>query len=118
LSAIADPSALSCPDCHGVLSEVRGEQPLRYRCQIGHALTAEVLQTRSEEVDEAMRVALRVMEERVTLVRRMAEDARSTGRDAVAELYDSRVREYGRYAEILREAAIASMRDRSVGEES
>jgi two-component system chemotaxis response regulator CheB len=110
LRTIADPSALSCPDCHGVLSEVRDEQPLRYRCQIGHAQTAEVLAARSREVDDAMRVALRVMEERVTLVRRMAEDARSTGRDAVAELYEARAEEYGRYATILRQAAIEAMR--------
>ena len=109
LRDLADPSALSCPDCQGVLSEVRGQKPLRYRCQIGHALTAEVLATRREQVDQAMRVALRVMEERVTLVRRMAIDARETGRHAVAELYESRADEYGRYAQTLRDAASASM---------
>jgi len=110
LRTIADPSALSCPDCHGVLSEIRGERPLRYRCQIGHAQTAEVLATRTKEVDEAMRIALRVMEERVTLVTRMAQDARSSGRTAVAELYEARAEEYGRYATILRQAAIEAMR--------
>lgn len=109
LRKIADPSAISCPDCQGVLSEVRNEQPLRYRCQIGHAMTAEVLASRADHVDEAMRVALRMMEERVTLVTRMAEDARQTGRNAVAELYEARAEEYSRYATILREAAIASL---------
>jgi two-component system chemotaxis response regulator CheB len=92
-----------------VLSEVRNEQPLRYRCQIGHAMTAEVLASRADHVDEAMRVALRMMEERVTLVTRMAEDARQTGRSAVAELYEARAEEYSRYATILREAALASL---------
>jgi two-component system chemotaxis response regulator CheB len=111
LHKIADPSALSCPDCQGVLSEMRDGQPLRYRCQIGHAYTAEVLAARNEEVGAAMRIALRIMEERVTLVTRMAEDARQTGRDAVAELYDARAAEYGRYAAILREAGNASLRD-------
>ena len=110
LREIADPSALTCPDCQGVLSEVRDEQPLRYRCQIGHAVTAEVLASRRERVDEALRVALRVMEERVTLVSRMAEDARRTGRSTIAELYESRRDEYTRYALILREAAMASLR--------
>jgi two-component system, chemotaxis family, protein-glutamate methylesterase/glutaminase len=110
LRRIADPSAISCPDCQGVLSEVRGEQPLRYRCQIGHAMTAEVLASRADHVDEAMRVALRMMEERVTLVTRMARDARETGRTAVAELYEARAEEYARYATILRDAAIASLR--------
>jgi two-component system, chemotaxis family, protein-glutamate methylesterase/glutaminase len=115
LLEIADPSAISCPDCHGVLSEMRDQQPLRYRCQIGHALTAEVVAARAEEVDQAMRIALRVMEERVTLVTRMAEDARRTGRTTVAELYDSRAEEYARYATVLREAAIAGLRAERVG---
>jgi two-component system chemotaxis response regulator CheB len=116
LREIADPSAISCPDCNGVLSEVRGEQPLRYRCQIGHAMTAEVLASRTDQVEEAMRIALRMMEERVTLVTRMAADARQTGRTAVAELYEARAEEYARYATILREAAIASLRDGTTNE--
>ena len=110
LKEIATPSALSCPECQGVLSEVRGSRPLRYRCQIGHAHTAEVLASRGEDVDEAIRVAMRVMEERVTLVERMALDARQTGRLAVAELYEARAEEYRRYATTLRDAAVASLR--------
>ena len=110
LARIARPSALSCPDCHGVLSEMKDGRPLRYRCQIGHSYTAEILASRIDEVDEAMRIAMRVMEERVTLVERMARDARDTGRQAVAELYDSRAEEYRRYARTLREAATLSRR--------
>jgi two-component system chemotaxis response regulator CheB len=109
---IATPSALTCPDCDGVLSEVRDVQPLRYRCQIGHAVTAEVLESRADAVHEALTIALRIMEERVTLVTRMAEDARRTQRSTVAELYEARSEEYDRYAAVLREAAIASLRDR------
>ena len=109
LLGIADPSPLSCPECQGVLSEVRHSRPLRYRCQIGHAYTAEVLTQHSEQVDEAIRVAMRVMEERVTLVERMAADARETGRPAVAELYEARATEYRRYATTLRTAAVSMM---------
>ncbi|MFV0623366.1 chemotaxis protein CheB [Sphingomonas sp. ac-8] len=110
LKRVATPSALSCPDCHGVLSEVSGSRPLRYRCQIGHAYTAENLAAHIDEVDEAIRVAMRVMEERVTLVERMAVDARATGRTAVAELYEARAVEYRRYASTLRDAAVTSLR--------
>lgn len=110
LKRMATPSALSCPDCHGVLSEVRGSRPLRYRCQIGHAYTAEVLAAHGQHVDEAIRVAMRVLEERVTLVERMAQDARETGRTAVAELYESRAIEYHDYARTLRDAAVTSLR--------
>jgi two-component system chemotaxis response regulator CheB len=109
---VATPSALTCPDCDGVLSEMRDEQPLRYRCQIGHAVTAEILESRAQDVHDALTVALRIMEERVTLVTRMAEDARRTHRSTVAELYEARSEEYGRYAEVLRQAAVASFCDR------
>jgi two-component system chemotaxis response regulator CheB len=108
LAKIADPAALTCPECHGVLSEVRGERPLRYRCQIGHAQTADVLAAQTGEVRQAVRVALRIMEERVTLVSRMAKDARASGRTAVAELYDARAEEYAGYAEVLRAAAVGA----------
>lgn len=114
LTRIATPSALSCPECHGVLSEVTGARPLRYRCQIGHAHTAEALAANIDEVDEAVRVAMRVMEERVTLVERMAVDARIAGRVAVAELYEARAAEYRRYAETLREAAVSALRSGTV----
>ncbi|WP_102960837.1 chemotaxis protein CheB [Mangrovicella endophytica] len=110
LLELAQPSALSCPDCNGVLSEVRGSRPLRYRCQIGHGFTAEFLASRIDDVDEAIRVAMRIMEERVTLVERMARDARESGRSAVADLYESRAKEYQRYATTLRDAAVSSLR--------
>jgi two-component system chemotaxis response regulator CheB len=110
LREIAEPTALTCPDCQGVLSEVRDQQPLRYRCQIGHASTAQVVEARRGDVDDALRVALRVMEERVTLVTRMAKDARDAGRTAVAELYEQRAAEFTRYARVLREAAVETLR--------
>ncbi len=73
LTRIADPTALSCPHCHGVLSEMRGARPLRFRCQIGHGYTAETLAAQNTgQVDEAIRIAMRLTEERVTLVERMA----------------------------------------------
>ena len=109
LRQIADPVTLTCPDCDGVLSEIRGESPLRYRCQIGHAFTAEVVADATERIDEAIRLAMRIMEERVELVTRMARDARDSGRTAVAELYEKRAEEYGHYAANLREAAVAAL---------
>lgn len=106
LGRLATPSTLSCPHCHGVLSEMRTPGPLRYRCQTGHALTAEsALAAQQGEVDEALMVALRVMEERVTLTRRMGREARESGRTALAETYEARAKEYAGYASTLRAAA-------------
>lgn len=109
LATIAKPTPVTCPECHGVLSEVVDSRPLRFRCQVGHGYTADVLATHMGNIDEAIRVAMRMMEERVILVERMASDARDTGRDAIADLYEARGIEYRRHATTLRDAAIASM---------
>ena len=94
---------------------MRDERPLRYRCQIGHAYTAEELAAQTERVDEAVRLAMRIIEERVVLVERMARDARATGRGAVAELYERRAHEYQGYATTLREAALLNLRSAREG---
>ncbi len=110
LSRIAEPVALTCPSCGGVLSSVKPEKPLRFRCQVGHAFAADVLAKEQEgRIDEAMRVALRIIEERVQLVQRMADDARARGHSAVAEMYHARAVEYRRQSEIIRQAVLQSL---------
>jgi two-component system, chemotaxis family, protein-glutamate methylesterase/glutaminase len=107
---IADPVALTCPSCGGVLSEMKATHPLRFRCQVGHAYTADVLARDKEaKIDEALRVALRIIEERAELVQRMAADGRQSGRLAVAEMYQARAAEYREYADRIREAILRSL---------
>ena len=110
IRSIADPVAITCPDCGGVLSEVRGGRPLRFRCQVGHGFTGKVLLEHQEGlVDEAMRVALRIIEERATLVAKMAREAKQAGRRSTAEMYEERAVEYREHSEILRNAILNSM---------
>jgi two-component system chemotaxis response regulator CheB len=112
LGKIADPAALTCPACGGVLSRMRAGNPMRYRCQVGHAYSADILAKEQEgRVDEALRVGLRIIEERAELVTRMAEEGRRTGRRAVAEMYDERAQEYRRHADTLRKAALLAFDD-------
>lgn len=110
IGRFAFPSPMTCPNCHGVMSLVQASKPLRFRCQVGHAMTAEVMAHEQEgAVDEALRVALRVIEERAELVARMAEDARGSVRPSVAEMYEERAVEYRRYADTIRRAVLRSM---------
>lgn len=110
LVGIAAPSALTCPACGGVLSKVKMGQPLRFRCQVGHAYTADALTKEQDgRVDEALRVALRIIEERAELVQRMAEDGRQSGRGAVAKMYDARAVEYRQYADMIRRVMLQSL---------
>lgn len=110
LTQIAHPAPLTCPGCGGVLSEVKNGHPLRFRCQVGHAYTADALAKEQEgRVDEALRVALRIIEERAELVHRMAEDARYSGRAAVAQMYKARAGEYREYADNIRRVVLQSL---------
>ena len=110
LATIADPAPLTCPSCGGVLSEIKSEHPLRFRCQVGHAYTADALAREQEsKVDEALRVALRIIEERAELVQRMAEDGRQSGRVAVAQMYQARAAEYREYADMIRRVVLHSL---------
>ncbi|HVX75176.1 MAG TPA: chemotaxis protein CheB [Bradyrhizobium sp.] len=110
LAQIADPAPLTCPSCGGVLSALKTDHPLRFRCQVGHAYTADALAKEQEgRVDEALRVALRIIEERAELVHRMAEDARHSGRPAVARLYGARAVEYRKYADMIRRVVLDSL---------
>ena len=73
-------------------------------------MSAEVLAQEQEgTIDEALRIALRIIEERAELVSKMAEDSRNSARGAVAENYEERAAEYRRYADILRRTVIQSM---------
>jgi two-component system chemotaxis response regulator CheB len=113
-SKIAKPVTLTCPDCGGTLSEVNGRRPLRYRCQVGHAYTSKTLLNKQEaQVDEAMRIALRIIEERAELVARMGRDATELGRTSTAEMYARRAAEYRSQAEAIRNAVFRTLRSRS-----
>ncbi|MGJ4944821.1 chemotaxis protein CheB [Bradyrhizobium sp. HKCCYLS1011] len=110
LSGLGTPAALTCPSCAGVLSRLTVDKTLRFRCQVGHASTADVLAKEQEiRVDEAMRVALRIIGERAELVSRMAEDARQCGRRAIAEMYETRAVEYRGYADMIRQVVLQSL---------
>jgi two-component system, chemotaxis family, protein-glutamate methylesterase/glutaminase len=110
LIEIADPAPLTCPNCGGVLSTLKAQHPLRFRCQVGHAYTADVLASQQDgRVDEALRIALRIIGERADLVHRMAEDGRHSGHLAIARLYDAKAAEYREYADTIRRVILRSL---------
>jgi two-component system, chemotaxis family, protein-glutamate methylesterase/glutaminase len=106
IAEIADPAPLSCPACGGVLSQLDGA-PLRFRCQVGHAFTARALEEEQEgSLDEAVRVALRIVEERAVLAERMSRDAAAAGRPRTEEMYRAKASELRRTSEVLRSATL------------
>lgn len=71
-------SEFACPDCGGVMWEIREGSLVRYRCRVGHGMTARyLLAAQSSNLEEALWTALRALEEKIALTHLMA--ARNTG---------------------------------------
>jgi hypothetical protein len=70
------PTPLTCPDCGGALWELARGDLVRYRCHVGHAYTADsMVAAQASTVEGALWSALRTLEEKAELSRRMAERA-------------------------------------------
>jgi two-component system, chemotaxis family, protein-glutamate methylesterase/glutaminase len=97
------PSAYSCPDCGGVLWELGEEGILRFRCRVGHAFSpGSMLAEQSEATERALWVALKILEERVSLLRRMHDKATERGQKIVLGHYSEHLREAQERAALVR----------------
>ena len=96
-------SGLTCPECSGILREVRDGEVLRFRCRVGHAYTSRtMLEAQGDAVEKALWTAVRSLEERSVLMHKLAEGARARGRDPVAALFEDRERALLRDVQMLR----------------
>jgi two-component system chemotaxis response regulator CheB len=69
LFELASPSRFTCPECHGVLAEIREGSIIRFRCHTGHAYSLAVLLERlSVTVEEELWGVMRAMEEKQMLL--------------------------------------------------
>lgn len=96
-------SGFSCPDCNGVLWEVKDDRVLRFRCRIGHAYTVNsLLAAQSDRVEVSMASTLRGLEESAGLSRSLARRARDRGQDLVAKRFEEREADAKRSATAIR----------------
>jgi two-component system, chemotaxis family, protein-glutamate methylesterase/glutaminase len=104
---VGTPSVYSCPECHGVLWEVRDGTLLRFRCRVGHAYSLDsMLAGQAEVVEQAMWAALKTLEESASLSRRMAKEARAARRDWVARRFEEKAQEAQQHAALLQQVLV------------
>ena len=67
-------TGFTCPECSGAIWEVREQDFVRYRCRVGHAYSEDAfVNGQRDSVEAAMWAALEMLEERVELLRRIAD---------------------------------------------
>jgi two-component system chemotaxis response regulator CheB len=104
----AFPTPLSCPDCGGALWELVSGDLVRYRCHVGHAYTADsMVAAQANSLESALWSALRALEEKAELSRRLAERIGKPGLERLALRYQNAVQDAERGSEAIRQLLLA-----------
>jgi two-component system chemotaxis response regulator CheB len=101
------PSGFGCPDCGGSLFELREGDLVRFRCRVGHAWSPDSLLARqSEQLEEAFWTALRALEEKAALSRRLCVRAQERGHVQAAAAFNEQGREAEQQAALIRDVLL------------
>ncbi len=102
---VGTPSQYSCPECGGVLWEIHDESLLRFRCRVGHAFSIDsMMAEQSDAIEEAMWTALKILEEQVSISRKMGAQARQNGHKVMARRFEERQKQAEKRVDLLMSA--------------
>jgi two-component system, chemotaxis family, protein-glutamate methylesterase/glutaminase len=105
LDALGRRSVLTCPDCHGVMWEIDEGELTRFRCHVGHTYASELMNVAlGEGLRRALASALRALEERVALARKLHDNAKERGYRHMMINWSARVREYEQEMNVIRDS--------------
>ena len=102
---LGEPSNYACPECHGVLLQMKDGTLFRFRCHTGHAYSVEsLLADITEKMDDALWNSIRAFEEGELFMRHMAEHLSHGEGSHSAESFLKRAEERKRRANLMRQA--------------
>jgi len=106
---IGEPSPYTCPECHGVLLQLKEGNLIRFRCHTGHAyslnsLLAEVTQS----IEETLWDGIRTIEASEMLMTHTAKHLREMNEHEAADLLLQKAEDAKRRANLVRQAIISN----------
>ena len=103
------PTHLTCPECGGALVEREEGNVTRFRCHVGHAYSPVSLDVeQGQALEMTLWAALRALEERAELFRRLARRASTSSN--VAARFEGKARDVEHHATALRRVITSSGR--------
>ncbi len=100
-----DSGVTICPECGGVLSEHREAGLTQWRCRVGHRYSPESLvDAQSADIEAALWTAVRALEDRTLLLRRMSDQLESRGQRRSAGRFRRRAQNADEQAQLVRRA--------------
>ncbi|HEU4976074.1 MAG TPA: chemotaxis protein CheB [Baekduia sp.] len=106
--------SILCPECGGSLFEDHEAGVSHVRCHVGHRFSVRsLLAAHAEAVERALWTSVRSLEDRATLLRRMADRARQTGSTISAARFDTQAIDAIEQASSVR-GAIAALDDAGI----
>jgi two-component system chemotaxis response regulator CheB len=113
-----EPSHISCPDCGGVLNEIKAEDEIRFRCQIGHAYTPLGLAAaQNDELERALAIAVRTHRDRIKLFGQMSDSAVARGLSHANRRWQEASRDSEHLVAVLEEAMVSLRKAAPDGED-
>jgi len=106
------PSSFGCPECGGTLWEVEEGALLRFRCRIGHAYSVQsLLAQQSNSLEDALWSALRALEEKSSLARRVAGRMRGQNHGLSAKRLEENANSAEESAAVIRQVLLNGIKD-------
>jgi two-component system chemotaxis response regulator CheB len=100
LMVVGPPTTLTCPECGGTLWESENGGNVRYTCHVGHAYSLNsVVEEQGRSLETTLWSALRALQERADMQRRLARRAKGSRRAS----HEERAQEAEDQAVVLRE---------------